>query len=44
MSEANKDAKPSEQEIVKVFSGMLDQRTNYIRKIGELEGEWSEHK
>lgn len=35
---------PSEQEIVKVFSGMLDQRTNFIRKIGELEGEWSEHK
>jgi hypothetical protein len=44
MSEANNAAKPSEQEIVKVFSGMLDQRTNYIRKIGELEGEWSEHK
>jgi hypothetical protein len=44
MSEASNAAKPSEQEIVKVFSGMLDQRTNYIRKIGELEGEWSEHK
>jgi len=35
---------PSTQQIIKVFQDMLENRRNIISKIGELEGQWAEHK
>ncbi len=34
----------SEQQIVKVFTDMMENRRMLVSKIGELEAQWSEHK
>jgi hypothetical protein len=32
------------EQIARVFSEMIESRRSLISKIGELEGEWTEHK